>query len=198
MAESPKIETERLFLTLVKRSHLAALFEVNADDAVTKYLPYSSWRSINDGHAWLERAFDRLDKDQAAQFAIVNKNLEQAIGTCLLTNMDRDNGRAEVGYVLGREYWGKGYMAEAMQSFLRFAFTQLDLRRLEAELDPANRDSAKLLNRLGFIREGLLRQRWCQNGEISDSAIYGLLRHEWRQQYAQQSAAVDRPCQGGN
>jgi RimJ/RimL family protein N-acetyltransferase len=71
-------------------------------------------------------------------------------------------------------------MAEALPALVAHAFGALDLNRLEADIDPRNTASARVLERLGFRREGLLRERWIVNGEKSDSAIYGLLRAEWR------------------
>lgn len=93
--------------------------------------------------------------------------------------MHRQNRRAEIGYALARAHWGHGYMGEALQALPGFAFTDLDLHRLEADIDPRNAASAAALARLGFIQEGLLRERWIVAGEISDSALYGLLRRDW-------------------
>ena len=88
--------------------------------------------------------------------------------------------RSEVGYALGRSYWGNGYMHEAMHALVDHAFRAMKMHRLEADIDPRNEASAKSLARLGFTREGLLRERWIVGGEISDSALYGLLASEWR------------------
>ena len=63
---------------------------------------------------------------------------------------------------------------------LDHAFDTLGLRRIEADIDPRNTSSCKLVERMGFVREGLLRDRWCVAGEVSDSALYGLLALEWR------------------
>ncbi len=71
-------------------------------------------------------------------------------------------------------------MGEALRRLLAFAFDEIDLNRLEAEIDPRNRPSAASLERLGFRREGLLAQRWIVSGEVSDSALYGLLAEHWR------------------
>jgi ribosomal-protein-alanine N-acetyltransferase len=62
---------------------------------------------------------------------------------------------------------------------LEHAFQRLDLNRLEADIDPRNAASARTLERLGFQKEGHLRERWIVNGEISDTGLYGLLRREW-------------------
>ncbi|MFN2369802.1 MAG: GNAT family N-acetyltransferase, partial [Candidatus Krumholzibacteriia bacterium] len=87
--------------------------------------------------------------------------------------------RAELGYGLRADAWGQGYAAEAVGELLRFGFTELALHRVEADVDPRNEASVRLLERLGFTREGLLRERWIVEEEISDAAFYGLLRREW-------------------
>ena len=74
----------------------------------------------------------------------------------------------------------KGYMHEALQSLLEFAFEAMKLRRLEADVDPRNKPSIKTLERLGFQREGYLRERWHVAGEIQDAYFYGLLAREWQ------------------
>jgi [ribosomal protein S5]-alanine N-acetyltransferase len=175
----PKIETERLTLRLVEEADLTPLLAINADDSVTRYLPYESWKGIADAQAWLGRASVRFTEGEAGQFVIEHRGSRQVIGTTLLFRFDKSNARAEVGYALSRTYWGAGYMLEAMKAFVAFAFEQVSLRRLEAEIDPRNLSSAKLLERLGFVREGHLRERWAMKGEVTDSGLYGLLRTEW-------------------
>ncbi len=70
-------------------------------------------------------------------------------------------------------------MDEALRGLLAYGFTELNLNRVEADIDPRNHASARSLERLGFTREGLLRERWIVDGEVSDTALYGLLRREW-------------------
>ena len=80
---------------------------------------------------------------------------------------------------MGRAHWGKGYMNEALNGLVSHAFEVMNLRRLEADVDPRNGASVRTLERLGFEREGFLRERWYVNGEIQDALFYGLLRREW-------------------
>lgn len=87
--------------------------------------------------------------------------------------------RAEVGYILDRTAWGKGLMNEALEAVLRYCFNLLKLRRIEADIDPRNERSVLSLERLGFSREGYLRERWEVGGEVSDSVLYGVLAREW-------------------
>jgi RimJ/RimL family protein N-acetyltransferase len=84
-----------------------------------------------------------------------------------------------VGYILDRRHWNKGYMSEAMARMIDHAFNDLNLNRLEADTDPGNTASLALLERFGFRREGLFRQRWLVHGKWHDSVMLGLLRGDW-------------------
>jgi [ribosomal protein S5]-alanine N-acetyltransferase len=170
------VATRRLTLRLVSRADLPDLFTANADDAVTYFLPYASWKSLDDAAAWFDRAAARLVANESAQFVIVHNGTRRVIGSCLLFNIDVASARAEIGYLLARDHWGAGYMLEALRALVALSFGSLGLRRLEAQIDPRNVPSAKLLERLGFVREGLLRQRWLAKGELADCGFYGLLR----------------------
>jgi RimJ/RimL family protein N-acetyltransferase len=103
----------------------------------------------------------------------------EVVGTCTLASLDPANRRAELGYALGRPHQGRGYMAAALPALLRFAFGRLDLHRVVADSDPRNVPSIRTLERLGFRREGLLRQHYLVAGEPQDAVVYGLLRSEW-------------------
>jgi RimJ/RimL family protein N-acetyltransferase len=113
------------------------------------------------------------------KWGIALRDSNTLIGTATLFNLSLDNGRAELGYAMGHTYWGKGYMNEALRALLSHAFEVMELRRLEADVDPRNAASIRTLERLGFQREGFLRERWHVNGEIQDAFFYGLLRREF-------------------
>jgi RimJ/RimL family protein N-acetyltransferase len=172
----PLIETPRLHIRLASESDLPALLTFNGDDAVTRFLPYATWKSLDDARAWLKRMQGLQEAGGTLQFVIVDKQSALAIGSCLLFKHDEASARAELGYVLARSHWGGGVMHEALTALIGHAFIHMALRRLEAEIDPRNVASARLLERLGFVQEGLLRQRWMTKGELTDSALYGLLR----------------------
>jgi [ribosomal protein S5]-alanine N-acetyltransferase len=181
LAAPGPIESERLVVRLVAKTDLPALLEVNSNEEVTALLPYARWQSMADGEVWLKRMEGIQATGLALQFVVVSKSSGLAIGTCLLFRYEGGSARAELGYVLGRPHWGSGLMHEALRALIDCAFASLALRRLEAEVDPRNRPSARLLQRLGFTKEGLLRQRWVTKGEVKDVEMYGLLRDEWRQ-----------------
>jgi len=175
------IESERLLVRLVAESDLPALLEVNSNEEVTALLPYITWKSLADAQAWFERMKGIQSTGLALQFVVVLKATGLAIGTCLLFRFEEGSARAELGYVLGRVFWGQGLMREALEALIACAFGTMGLRRLEAEVDTRNRSSVRLLERLGFTREGLLRQRWVAKGEEKDVEMFGLLRSDWAQ-----------------
>ena len=179
LAAPKPIDSRRLLVRLVDESDLPALLEVNASEEVTALLPYARWTSMADAEAWLQRMNGIQATGLALQFVVVSKSTGMAIGTCLLFRFEEGSDRAELGYVLGRAYWGQGLMHEALEALVGCAFDSIGLRRLEAEVDTRNRSSARLLQRLGFSKEGLLRERWVAKGEAKDVEMYGLLRSEW-------------------
>jgi ribosomal-protein-alanine N-acetyltransferase len=173
------IEAERVRVRLLAESDLPALFEVNSDAAVTKLLPYATWASAADGDAWFARMAGIQATGLALQLVVADRASDKAIGTALLFRLEEGSARAELGYVLGRTHWGRGLMHEALGALLDRAFGAMALRRIEAEVDVRNAASAQLLRRLGFTREGLLRQRWIAKGEARDVEMFGLLRDDW-------------------
>ena len=101
------------------------------------------------------------------------------LGWCGLSRWNPDFRSAALTYCLHEAAWGHGYATEAAGALLRWAFDTLDLNRVQAEADTRNAASARVLEKLGFVREGTLREDCVVNGEVSDSWVYGLLRREW-------------------
>ena len=97
------------------------------------------------------------------------------IGQVSLFGIDHDNHRAEIGYLLMRDAWSLGYASEAIPAAIRHAFGRLALCRLEADVDPGNLASSRVLEKNGFRREGFLPKRWFKDGRFHDAWLYGLL-----------------------
>jgi len=173
------ISTPRLVIREVRHSGLDDLLEVNGDHEVTRFLPYATWQSREDGVAWLTLMTGLAERGNARQLVVVGKDDAKVIGTLLLFNFDPGSARLEVGYVLGRAHWGRRLMGETLQSMCTFAFGSLGIRRLEAEVNSSNVASLRLLRSLGFVHEGTLRKRWVAKGAAYDTDMYGLLSGEW-------------------
>jgi [ribosomal protein S5]-alanine N-acetyltransferase len=178
--QAVELHTPRLVVRRVQEQDLPALMHINGDDAVTRHLPYASWRSMDDANAWLNRMHGLEAAGATCQYVVMDKTLDQAIGTCLLFKWEQASARTELGYVLGRAHWGRGLMREALAALIGFAFNTLALNRIEAEVNPANTASLALLARLGFQQEGVLRERWAAKGQTYNVVAHGLLRREWK------------------
>jgi [ribosomal protein S5]-alanine N-acetyltransferase len=159
---------------------LPALRAVNSDPEVTKYLPYPTWTTEDEAAAWLDRLQKRFASREAVQFAICINASEAAIGNALLFNFSVEHEVAEIGYVIGRAHWGKGYVTEAMQPLIDCAFERIGCHRLQAKLAADNHASARVLEKLGFTHEGTSREDFAKDGVRSDTAFYGMLRREWQ------------------
>lgn len=180
MAYTKTIETARLTLRPPRRGDEADLYAIHSDRAVMRYFSEPPWTDPTRAARQIDEDAGRFEREESFRFAIVLNDTGRQVGNCTLYALHRQNRRADIGYALARDHWGRGYMHEALQALLAFAFIDLDLLRLEADIDPRNTASAASLTRLGFVQEGLLRERWIVAGEISDSALYGLLRREWK------------------
>lgn len=176
------LRTERLLLRPVRESDSRNLFAIFSDPRVSRYLSHPAWTDIASARQLVARTVAAVDAGKYVYLGIERTSDGKLIGECSLFNLMPQCRRAEVGYTLAHEAWGKGYIGEALVALLEFGFTRLVLNRVEADVDPRNAASAKTLEKLGFQKEGLLRQRWIVDEEVSDSALYGLLAAEWRAQ----------------
>lgn len=175
----PKIETERLRLRWIEESDLEQLYSIFSDPQVMRYWSTPPLQSLDQARDLLEEIQASNRAGTILKWGVALKPDDKLIGTVTLFHLDRSNGRGEIGYAQARAYWGNGYINEALHALLKHCFEKLDLRRLEADVDPRNEPSIKTLERLGFQREGFLRERWHVDGEIQDALFYGLLRRDW-------------------
>jgi [ribosomal protein S5]-alanine N-acetyltransferase len=176
------LHTPRLVLRPLVDVDAAALFEAFGDPRAMRYWATPPWQHIDRAHEFVRRSNAQLASGEALRLALAERDGPTAgrcLGQCTLFSFSEGNRRAEIGYLLRRDAWGRGLMHEALTALLDHAFGALQLHRVEADIDPRNAASQRSLERLGFQREGLLRERWIVDGEVSDTALYGLLAREW-------------------
>lgn len=178
------LTTARLRLRWIEPGDAPGLFGIFSDPVVMRYWSAPPWRDMTQAEASVRQALDGYHNGSSLRFGVTLAHSGELIGTCTLFDIDRGNRRAQLGYAMARAWWGQGLMQEALTAVISHAFDDLHLRRLEADIDPRNIASAKALERLGFLKEGILRERWVVDGEVSDSALYGLLAGEWRRKPA--------------
>ena len=145
-------------------------------------LQYWSGEPINELHeaeTLIRRDLECSMEGKCIVWGVALPDSNRLIGKFILFQFSEQNRRAEVGYILDRRYWGQGYMSEVMACVLDHAFNVLKLHRLEADTDPDNTASLDILEKFGFQREGLFRQRWYVYGKWLDSVMLGLLRTDY-------------------
>lgn len=176
------LTTPRLTLRPLTAADIPALFAIFSHPEVMRYWSSPPYTEIAQARTMLLNCQEGYATGEFLQLGIAQRDDAVLMGTCTLFALHAASRRAEIGYALGRPYWGAGYMHEALTALIDHAFNTLNLHRLEADIDPRNTASARTLERLGFQKEGHLRERWIVSDEISDSWIYGLLRREWQGQ----------------
>ncbi len=175
-----ELSTRRLFLRPLRLDDAPGMFAIYSDPQTMRY--WSS-RPVTE----LEQAAHKIAEDLQLQaggsavfWSIVLPKTGRVIGKFTLFHVDTVNHRAELGYVLHRQFWRKGYGSEVLAAMLETAFDTFGLHRLEADIDPDNLASLALLGKFGFRREGLMRERWRLGEEWRDSVVMSLLAPEWR------------------
>ena len=174
-----QLQTERLLLRPLVLTDAQALFDIYSDPKVMRHWSGAAWNSLQQAQQKIVQYDKALRENESIGLGIVNAHTNTVIGTCSLFQLDEQCRRAEIGYGMASSSWGKGYMHEALTTLINFGFEKLNLNRIEADIDPRNLASLRSVERLGFIKEGHLRERWIVEGEVSDTSLCGLLRRDW-------------------
>jgi [ribosomal protein S5]-alanine N-acetyltransferase len=179
MLESIQLQTPRLSLRPLKLGDAENLLSMHADRENMQFSNGLPWTAIEQAHDLIQSSKAWLVSGRHLCLGIASRETDEVFGTCTLFDIDSGSRRGELGFILSSQQRNKGYMTEALRALLLHAFDGLNLNRVEADTDPMNAQAIKLLEALGFQREGLLRERWIVGNLKSDSAFYGLLRGDW-------------------
>lgn len=178
------LNTARLQLRHLNNDDAAALFAIYSDPETMRYWSCPPWQEQAQAQAHVALTLAGYADGTIFTLGLTLPDTGELIGVCRLHQFNRQNRRCEMGYILSRAHWGKGYMQEAIAATINHGFQAFDLHRIEADVDPRNSASAVLLKRLHFVHEGHLRQRWIVDGEICDTDFFGLLRADWEAHHA--------------
>ncbi|MBW8310496.1 MAG: GNAT family N-acetyltransferase [Rhizobium sp.] len=174
----PTLESPRLRLRPYRQDDARAIYALYSDPVVTRYWSFPAWTRREQASDYLAARM-ALETPAVYAWALAERECDRLIGTTTLFSLSGPHKRAEIGYSLLPARQGQGLATEALRTVLEHAFGPLGLERIEADVDPRNEASWRLLEKLGFRREGLLRNRWRVDGEVCDSFLYGLLREDY-------------------
>ncbi|HJR74669.1 MAG TPA: GNAT family N-acetyltransferase [Luteimonas sp.] len=174
----PQLRGPRVRLRGPRPEDADAVFALFSDPAVMRYWSRPPMTVRDEAMALISEIQEAFAERDKLNWVVVDKQ-DAAIGTCTLFNFDARHRYAELGYALRSDLWGRGLAREAASAALDWAFRSLRLHRVEASIDPRNDASRRILERLGFDSEGVLRERYFIGDTATDSEIFGLLAEDW-------------------
>lgn len=177
------LETDRLILRPFKIEDAEEFFNNWAsDDEVTKYLTWPTHSSVEMSRSYMEFCINGYNEKNVYQWGMELKNSHELIGNISVVKIIDEIDSVELGWVIGRKWWGNGYTAEAAERLLEFFFTEVSVNRICAGHDIDNPNSGHVMQKIGMKYEGTLRQSGKNNQGIVDMANYSVLREEWKLQ----------------
>lgn len=175
------IKTNRLTLRRYTVGDARAMFENWANDpAVTEFLTWQPHESVDVSRRILEGWVPNYSRDDYYHWAIVPDDVGEPVGDIAAVKHDDRTSMVHIGYALGRKWWRRGYMSEALAGVIEFFFTRTSVNRIESQHDPNNPRSGGVMKKCGMIYEGTLRRADISNRGVVDACMYSILRDEWR------------------
>lgn len=190
MATLPTLRGQRIALRHPRGDDLDDLLALFGNAEVTRYWSHGPWSARHQAETYLRDIHAGANSGQLLQWALTLPEQDRLLGTVTLYGFARDHARCELGFALHPDHWGQGLARDAVRSAVAHAVGSLEIQRIEADVDPDNRASLRLLESLGFVREGLARERYRLGGGTQDSVMLGLLAREYM---ADQPTVADQP-----
>jgi len=168
----PLLETDRLTLRQLAGHDANELFHLRSDDEVMKYIARPKAKSVLETTVFIQTINDSIRNNENINWAITLNSHNRLIGNISFWRIIKEHHRAEMGYVLHPYYHGQGLMQEAIAAVLKYGFENMRLHSVEANVDPRNLPSIKLLEKCGFIQEGYFKEKYFWDGHYLDSISY--------------------------
>lgn len=173
----PILHTERLNLIEIQQHHLHDLYSIFSNPDVTRFYNLLPFKKHDDGQVIIDWYHNRFRAGNAIRWGIIINGNTNLVGTIGFNSFENNN-RANIGYDLHKSHWNCGYITEALKTVTRFGFEHLKLNRIEAEVMPGNAASERVLEKVGFTKECLLRNWMCWNEKHYDMLMYSLLKED--------------------
>ena len=174
----PALAGRAVRLRQPRESDVPALLAIFGDAETLRYWSHGPLADLAAARTYYDGIVSGLADRTLFQWAITAPDTDRLVGTVTLVDWDRANRRCEIGFILHPSAWGRGLASDAARTVIRWAREHMGLHRVEADVEPPNAASLKLLERLGFEREGHFRERWWTRGRWTDSVMLGLLTED--------------------
>ncbi|MFC9599163.1 GNAT family N-acetyltransferase [Peribacillus butanolivorans] len=173
----PILETERLILREITKEDAEGIFACFSNENVTRYYGQETLESIEEAEKFVDFFSNNYNEKRGIRWGIEKKETKGIIGTIGFNAWLPKHKRAEIGYEIHPEQWGRGYASEAVSRVLTYGFDVMNLTRIGAVVFLNNEASNKLLTNIGFQKEGVLKKYMYQNGVAHDTYVYSLLKN---------------------
>lgn len=173
------LTSERLILRRLKPGDDKDVYAYASDDRVTRYLLWNSHKTIYDTRAYLRYLERKYRRAEVYDWGIEYDG--RIVGTCGFTCFSIENNSAEIGYVLGVDYWGLGIAREALKRVIEYGFSELSLNRIEGRFLSDNVRSLSVMEKCGMSMEGISRSKIFVKGKYRDVGTCSILRSEYDQ-----------------
>ena len=174
-----RLETDRLILRRFVVEDAEAMYKNwAADEDVTKYLTWQAHSSLEVSKSVIEDWVGSYSDENYLWAIVLKANGDEPIGSIAVVDMKSEVSMAHIGYCIGKAWWHKGIMSEALKAVMDFLFDVVDVQRIESRHDPRNPNSGKVMKKCGMKYEGTLRRSDRNNQGICDACYYGLLKSE--------------------
>lgn len=172
----PNLVTSRLLLRRITSDDATSIFALRSDEQAMQFIDRPRAKTIDDAMALITIMNVALDNSEGITWGISLKDNQALIGSIGFWRLDKANYRAEIGYMLKPEMQGKGLMSEAMEAVLQYGFNNMLLHSVEANVNPLNKASRKLLEKHRFKQEALFTENYYYDGKFLDSCIFSLVK----------------------
>ena len=173
----PVIDTERLVLREITLADASDLHVYYADPECRVFQSGTAVKYVEETEGIIRQVAREFSVRKAILLGLERKSDGRIIGDCDVHHLSLFDRRMEVGYGLAREYWGFGYMTEALRAVIRFAFEAMGFHRIEAECETTNFSACRVATRCGMTLEATLRENEINKGRFISNNIYAILRH---------------------
>jgi ribosomal-protein-alanine N-acetyltransferase len=174
----PVLESERLIFRAFKNSDAHDLFLIRSNDDVMYFMDSPTHKTLQDSEKVISSVEKTYKNQTGVNWAIIENSTNEFIGYFGYWRIIKEHCRAEIGYALKPEFWGRGYMSETLKILIDFGFNDLRIHSIEANVNPKNEKSVQLLEKLNFKKEAYFRENYFFNGKFVDSIIYSLLESD--------------------
>lgn len=173
-----RLDGEKIYLREIVADDKQAIFDIFKDESVARYEWFEPTKTIDEAMKFINNYEDEFNDKVEITWGIIETENNRLVGICCLGDFESKARRAEIGYDINKDCWGKGFATEAVKIVSSYGFNKMNLNRIEAFITPGNDSSVRVLEKCNYKYEGLVRQRDFIRGKLVDGIIMARLKSD--------------------